>query len=74
MNNNEKPMKLDPNQKYRWPVREQVRYLNRCLYPQLKEIDEKMAKVIAANRFTDWAIEGFRKELYRKSNIPLSVI
>lgn len=72
--NNNKPMKLDPNQKYRWPVREQVRYLNRCLYPQLKEIDEKMNKIISMNKFTEFAIESVRKDLYKKNNIPLHVI
>ena len=68
------PMDLNPNQKYRWPVKEQVRFLNRCLYPQLKDIDERMAKIVAMNKYTDLALNAVREKLYRENNVPLNVI
>jgi hypothetical protein len=67
-------MELNPKQKYRWPVREQIRYLNRCLYPQLKEIDARLEKAVSMNTFTDFAIESFKTKLYRDNNIPPGVI
>ena len=70
----EDSMELNPKQKYRWPVKEQVRYLNRCLYPQLKEVDEKLAKLISMQKYTDFAIAAMRKRYYKEHNIPLEVI
>jgi hypothetical protein len=70
----EDSMELNPKQKYRWPVREQIRYLNRCLYPQLKEVDEKLARLESMQKFTDFALKSVREKLYRENNIPLSVI
>ena len=70
----EDSMELNPNQKYRWPVKEQVRYLNRCLYPQLKEVDEKLAKLVSMQKYSELTISAMRRRYYKELNIPLEVI
>jgi hypothetical protein len=54
-------------------VEETIKHLNRCLYPELHEVDALMEK-ISTGKLTQLALKSFKKKLYAERNIPLGVI
>jgi len=54
-------------------VPETIKHLNRCLYPQLHEVDLLMEKV-SSGKYTERALNAFKKKLYTERNIPLGII
>lgn len=54
-------------------VEETIKHLNRCLYPELHEVDAWMEKV-STGKWTPLALKAFKKKLYTERNIPLGVI